>query len=82
MSIDVVSPLRQRMIEDMTAVTYLRQGHETRRVNQSRPLGFSLLAAVLVQQGEHAAALAMVRGWAKTAGRNRARSMERGASSL
>jgi predicted ATPase len=43
------------------AVTYLRQGHEARRVNQSRPLGFALLAAVLVQQGEHAAALAMVR---------------------
>jgi predicted ATPase len=39
----------------------LRQGHEARRVNQSRPLGFALLAAVLVQQGEHAAALAMVR---------------------
>jgi hypothetical protein len=43
------------------AVTCLRQGHEARRVNQSRPLGFALLAAVLVQQGEHAAALAMVR---------------------
>ena len=43
------------------AVTYLRQGHEARRVNQSRPLGFALLAAVLVQQGEHAAALATVR---------------------
>ena len=43
------------------AVTYLRQGHEAWRVNQSRPLGFALLAAVLVQQGEHAAALAMVR---------------------
>ena len=43
------------------AVTYLRRGHEARRVNQSRPLGFALLAAVLVQQGEHAAALAMVR---------------------
>jgi class 3 adenylate cyclase len=43
------------------AVTYLRQGHEAGRVNQSRPLGFSLLAAVLVQQAEHAAALAMVR---------------------
>ena len=43
------------------AVTYLRQGHEARRVNQSRPLGFALLAAVMVQQGEHAAALAMVR---------------------
>jgi class 3 adenylate cyclase/tetratricopeptide (TPR) repeat protein len=43
------------------AVTYLRKGHEARRVNQSRPLGFALLAAVLVQQGEHAAALAMVR---------------------
>jgi predicted ATPase len=43
------------------AVTYLRQGHEARRVNQSRPLGFALLAAVLVQQGEHVAALAMVR---------------------
>ena len=43
------------------AVTYLRQGHEARRVHQSRPLGFVLLAAVLVQQGEHAAALAMVR---------------------
>jgi predicted ATPase len=39
----------------------LRQGHEARRVNQSRPLGFALLAAVLVQQGEPAAALAMVR---------------------
>src|SRR6201984_495681 len=34
---------------------------EVQRVNQSRPLGFALLAAVLVQQGEHAAALAMVR---------------------
>jgi tetratricopeptide (TPR) repeat protein len=43
------------------AVTCLRQGHEARRVNQSRPLGFALLAAVLVEQGEHAAALAMVR---------------------
>jgi class 3 adenylate cyclase/tetratricopeptide (TPR) repeat protein/DNA polymerase III delta prime subunit len=43
------------------AVTTLRQGHEAWRVNQSRPLGFALLAAVLVQQGEHAAALAMVR---------------------
>jgi class 3 adenylate cyclase/tetratricopeptide (TPR) repeat protein len=43
------------------AVTCLRQGHEARRVNQSRPLGFALLAAVLVQQGKHAAALAMVR---------------------
>src|SRR4029077_15598204 len=43
------------------AATYLRQGHEAGRVNQSRPLGFALLAAVLVQQGEHAAALAMVR---------------------
>jgi predicted ATPase len=39
----------------------LREGHEAWRVNQSRPLGFALLAAVLVQQGEHAAALAMVR---------------------
>ena len=43
------------------AVTCLRQGHAAWRVNQSRPLGFALLAAVLVQQGEHAAALAMVR---------------------
>jgi predicted ATPase len=43
------------------AVTYLRQGHEAGRVNQSRPLGFALLAAVMVQQAEHAAALAMVR---------------------
>jgi predicted ATPase len=43
------------------AVTYLREGHEAGRVNQSRPLGFALLAAALVQQGEHAAALAMVR---------------------
>jgi len=43
------------------AVTHLRQGHEVRRVNQSRPLGFALLAAMLVQQGEPAAALAMVR---------------------
>jgi predicted ATPase/class 3 adenylate cyclase len=43
------------------AVACLRQGHEVQRVNQSRPLGFALLAAVLVQQGEHAAALAMVR---------------------
>ena len=31
------------------------------RVNQTRPLGFAQLTAVLVQQGEHAAALAMVR---------------------
>src|SRR6185312_5643573 len=43
------------------AVTCLRQGHEAWRVNQSRPLGFALLAAALVRQGEHAAALAMVR---------------------
>jgi class 3 adenylate cyclase len=43
------------------AAICLRQGHEARRVNQSRPLGFALLAAVLVQQGEHAAALTMVR---------------------
>jgi class 3 adenylate cyclase/tetratricopeptide (TPR) repeat protein len=43
------------------AVACLRQGHEVQRVNQSRPLGFALLAAVLVQQGEHAAALAMAR---------------------
>jgi predicted ATPase len=43
------------------AVINLRQGHEAWRVNQSRPLGFAQLAAVLVQQGEHAAALAMVR---------------------
>jgi predicted ATPase len=43
------------------AVACLRQGHEIQRVNQSRPLGFALLAAVLVQQGEHAAALAMAR---------------------
>ena len=43
------------------AIACLRQGHEVQRVNQSRPLGFALLAAVLVQQGEHAAAVAMAR---------------------
>ena len=43
------------------AVTYLRKGHEARPVNRSRPFGFALLAAVLLQQGEHAVALAMVR---------------------
>jgi class 3 adenylate cyclase/tetratricopeptide (TPR) repeat protein len=43
------------------AVTCLRQGLEAQRINQSRPLGFALLGAALVQQGEHAAALATVR---------------------
>jgi predicted ATPase len=43
------------------AVMCLRQGLETHRINQSRPLGFALLAAVLVQQGAHAAALATIR---------------------
>jgi predicted ATPase len=43
------------------AVSCLRQGLEAQRINQSRPLGFALLGAALVQQGEHAAALATVR---------------------
>jgi tetratricopeptide (TPR) repeat protein len=43
------------------AVTCLRHGLEAHRINQSRPLGFALLGAVLVQQGEHTAALATVR---------------------
>jgi ATP/maltotriose-dependent transcriptional regulator MalT len=57
------------------AVTYLRQGHEARRVNQSRPLGFALLRRARggSRDGE---------GWAESAARDRARPMERGASSL
>src|SRR5262249_1507934 len=43
------------------AITWLRQGLEARRTHQTRPLGFALLADVLVRQGEHAAALATVR---------------------
>jgi tetratricopeptide (TPR) repeat protein len=43
------------------AITWLRQGLEARRTHQTRPLGFALLADVLVRQGEHSAALATVR---------------------
>jgi len=43
------------------AVACLRQGLEAQRTNQTRPLGFALLAEVLVKQGEHTAALATVR---------------------
>ena len=48
------------------AVACLRQGLEAQRTNQTRPLGFALLAEVLVKQGEHTAALATVRDGLKT----------------
>jgi hypothetical protein len=48
------------------AVACLRQGLEARRTNQTRPLGFALLAQVLVKEGEQAAALATVRDGLKT----------------
>jgi len=43
------------------AVTCLRQGLEAQRTNQTRPLGFALLAEAMVRQTEHGAALATAR---------------------
>jgi len=48
------------------AVACLRQGLEARRTNQTRPLGFALLAQVLVKEGEQTAALATVRDGLRT----------------